>query len=210
MVPVARLAAVIFFAACTVQAASADQVSDAAFCATISDSLLRLNCFDKVFPRGSGGVSTSVATQPEASATQWEIREEKSPMDDSTTIIASLTPIDHSGSNFGRAPVLFLRCSENTTSVYFFHGGFVTGDQVATLVRLDEAPPETHNWNPSTNYQAAGIWSGGKAIPFIKRVAAAKKMVIRIEDRSRIEGIFDLGNVQEAATKVAAACKWAL
>ncbi|MET3926681.1 type VI secretion system-associated protein TagO [Devosia sp. 2618] len=197
-----------------------DPSTKAATCSAITDSLARLTCFDRIFPAGavasldqsnsttgetdSGSV---VATSPSA----WEVESTKSAIDDSPSVTALLMPMTSSGTGIGDGGLaIILRCVENTTSVVLSTTMFMTSENVEVTIRLDDLPAQTTSWVRSTNYKALGLWNGSKAIPFVRDLASASKLVVRVQERDRLDAEFALTDVRSVAAQVAAACNWNL
>ncbi len=195
-----------------------------AACATIDDSLARLVCFDKAFPRSYSSPAAAAppndakaddfATAPaavEEPGQDWSVDLSKSSMDDSPVVFALLLPEKVSGSGIGSADMaLILRCSENTTSVILNTSMFMTEDNVPVTIRIGDGAAKKSSWALSTTNKSVGLWSGGQAIPFIKSLPDNTRLVVRIEERNRIDAEFQLGEVGKAAAQVADACHWPL
>ena len=95
-----------------------------AFCSTVEDSLSRLVCFDKAFPKQSGMTPDrpsagaddslqgsdplSVDTPSAAPATTWDVEVTKSPIDDSPGVFAMLMPSEVSGNGIGGGNTAFV------------------------------------------------------------------------------------------------------
>lgn len=188
--------------------ASAGQLEDGQACSIIQDSLQRLTCFDKAFPKSAA----PPIKEPEASlaSSTWEISEEKSLIDDSPKVGAVLRPKSYSSSGYGQEPLLVMRCAENVTAIVLSHGATMIDDSAQVTFRFGAAPAERGTWQSSSNYQSVGLWTGTTAIPFIRRMVDEKRLVFRVEGRARVDAEFDLGNVLDAARKVADACHWGL
>lgn len=197
-------------------AAQDDLAAKARTCSAISDSLARLTCFDKAFPASemtdevAGADNRDQAPEP-AITTAWEVEATKSALDDSPTVTALLMPSSSSGTGVGEGSMaLMLRCVENTTSVVLSTTMFMTNDNIQVTVRIDDQQAQTTSWGRSTNYKAVGLWNGAKAIPFVREIANASRLVVRIQERDRLDAEFDLGDVRSVAAQVASACNWDL
>ena len=200
--------AALFFAFAT--AAVANENKEAMECARIDDSLRRLLCFDRLFPRLDE--DQAAEANPDAGPVeQWVVEEERSPIDDSPKVTAGLAPKEVSSTGIRDGSMfLIMRCSENTTSVIFSTDMFMLNETVAVTTRFGKEPATTTQWGRSTNYQAVGLWSGSQAIPFIRRLVNHETLVVRIQDRDQLNAEFELGNVREVAQKIADACNWDL
>lgn len=180
-------------------------------CAQVIDSLARLTCFDKIFPREQNAAGDG-QVKPEGdnkSLVKWEIEEDNSAIDDSKKIAAWIAPTKATYTGVGKPEVfLLLRCSENKTTAVLSTNMFMVSENAEVTVRIDRDTAETSNWERSTNYKAVGLWSGTQAIPFIKKLTNGQKLAVRVQERDRVDAEFDLGNVNEVASKIAAACSW--
>lgn len=179
-------------------------------CSSIEDSLRRLTCFDQVFPADSSPVDTAVGAESvnTTDASNWEIEESQSALDDSPKVVATLLPTQGAQRSFMGGPALVLRCIENTTSVVLFTGQFMIGDSASVTYRIGSDAAVTQQWNGSSNRQAVGLWSGSQAIPFIKALMDGERLVMRVEARERTDAEFEVGNVSVVRDKIAAACNW--
>lgn len=175
-------------------------------CSAIGDSLQRLTCFDKLFPKGEIPKTETADKAPPQS--NWDVSEERSPIDDSPRITASLLPKGVTNETYSREkPVLALRCYDNSTSVIYLHGKFSANDAPNLTYRIGSAAPLTERWSRSDNYQSVGLWRGDRAIQFIKRLKNGEVLAIQTDD-PRTEAVYDLGNVEDVIGKIAKACNW--
>lgn len=203
----------LLFIFVTSAGAQGDLATRAAACSGISDSLARLICFDKIFPANvANAVGPSPDALPKAPISRtWEVEASTSAVDDSPSVVAALMPKSATGTGFGTPSlVVVLRCVENTTSVVLSTSMFMTEENVPVTIRLDDRPAAKTSWGRSTNYKALGLWNGTTAIPFIRELASASRLVVRVEERDRVDGEFELGEIREVAEQVAKACNWTL
>ncbi|MBD9621862.1 hypothetical protein IB279_02770 [Ensifer sp. ENS06] len=177
-------------------------------CARIEDSLQRLTCFDKMFPKVAAGEAPK-AVAPASAAALWEIQEEVSPVDDSKVVRAALMPAKSTSTGFNNASAyLLMSCREQTTSFIISTEMFMSGEEPTVTTRIGVAPAVTGKWSRSTNYKAVGLWSGKEAIPFIKSLKDNERLFVRLQDKDRVDAEFDLANVSEVIEKIKVACKW--
>jgi len=181
-------------------------------CSAIEDSLKRLTCFDQLFPRDAQAAISPAQPQtetPPSTPSKWEVDEEKSPLDDSAKITAVLTPKTVKYTGIGEAQALLvIRCTEKTTSAVFTTNMFMTNDNPSVTIRIGDAKAQASRWSRATNYKAVGLWSGAQAIPFIKTLPDNTRLVVRIEDRDRVDAEFDLADASGPIAKIREACKW--
>lgn len=182
-----------------------------AACSMVEDSLQRLTCFDKAFPKTATADAPSSAEAPPTDANgtgSWQVTREKSAIDDSPKITAYLVPNEaQSGGLFTKA--LIVRCVENTTSVIVATDDFQIGaDTGAITYRIDGAPAVTARWAMADNNSAMGLWNGGTAIPFLKTLRNAKKLAVRTVLQKQIDMTFDIAGISVVVDEIAAACNW--
>ncbi len=184
----------------------------AAVCSRIDDSLARLTCFDKLFPRDAAKSETLENEQDDAlgqPTIHWSIEITKSPIDDSTQVFASLEPKSVSGTGIGDSQaLLLLRCMENTTSAILATNMFMTDDTVSVITRVGEKEASSDRWDRSTSYKSVGLWSGSRSIPFIESLTDNTRLVVRIEEDDRIDAQFDLADVSAVRQQLSSACNW--
>ena len=145
----------------------------------------------------------------------WVISEEKSAFDDSRTVVLSLKSNEPIRGQFGAAAPasIYLRCQENSTSLYLVLNdlfladiqGFGTVDY-----RIDETKADALRMSNSTDNKALGLWDGGSAIPFIKKLSAGKTVVFRATpfNESPVEFSFNLSGLGAAVVPLKEACGW--
>lgn len=194
------------------------RLTAAALCTLVTDSLQRLLCFDKVFPRGDGAAQDEAATAqplldepttPTSAYGVWTVEETKSAIDDSPTVVAYLK-VD-SGALYDPFPkAIVLRCMENTTNAYLTTDTFAIGQDTGTVtLRVDNQPARTERWELATDNRTVGLWTGTKAIPFMREIRGAKKLAFRVEMRDRANLVFDdVSGLSAVVDRIAEACAW--
>ncbi|MEZ5811703.1 MAG: type VI secretion system-associated protein TagO [Rhizobiaceae bacterium] len=192
------------------------ETDDPRACAAITDSLQRLNCYDRIFPVGEATEYSSADDDPMSSenaepVSSWVVREGKSAIDDSPEVQAYLLPVAVSSTGIGEGElILMLRCYENTTSAVLSSNSYITGDSAQVTIRIGDDQAKTFRWRVSSNRRGVGLWSGSQSIPFIRSLRNNERLVVRLESRHRVDAQFELGNVSELAQKLANACNWKL
>ncbi len=171
-----------------------------AICKKIVADADRLKCYDDIGKPSTEQNSVEPDAKPKA---QWTITDSKSPIDDSPQVSALLFG-DPEGAG------LIIRCKERKTEAFFvtpsiFFTG--TGNTATVLVRINDSPPVTAPWSPSTDAKAL---FAPNAIEFIKLLPDNGKLFLRatgFQGRTQ-DGTFDLLNVSSARERVAETCKW--
>ena len=133
---------------------------------------------------------------------EWDVKREKSPLDDSPQVTALLPAADKGG-------VLILRCRENRTDVMFvpYRGFLGTRDRVSVTYRVDAEKAVAASWGPSTDGSMA---FAPNAIRFIRALADDGKLFVRaIGYRGQAyNASFHLGQLSAVRDEIAAACNW--
>lgn len=146
---------------------------------------------------------------------KWLLLQDISQLDDTKTVSLHLASDNTISGQFGSPGTasIYLRCLENTTSVFLIMNdmflsdiqGFGTVD-----FRIDDKKADKLRMLSSTDNKALGLWSGGSAIPFAKRLIAGSKVVFRVTpfNQSPVEVTFDLKGLDEAIKPLQQACNW--
>jgi type VI secretion system protein VasI len=186
-------------------------------CAAETDVETRLDCFD--------AITSTLASEPESSEVapvindsdmgNWQIETEVSAIDDSLGIFLTLASEEAVAGPYGQfGPILLtLRCMENTTAaMIYFNQHFMSdlggGGQVE--YRLDDTSAQNVQMRASSDYMFLGLWSGGQAIPWIKELLQADRLVLRASpmNQSPVTGQFDLAGLNNAIDQLRNECDW--
>ena len=167
---------------------------------------------------------TSSATQqenktpspPPRPRSPWHVSDWTSPMDDSPAVALTANSQGiYTGAYGGPAgpATLHLRCLENSTNLFIKLNGHYLADlqsygQVA--YRIDGQQSRTMRMKESTDNKALGLWSGGAAIPVIRRMLGHEKVVMRITpfNESPVTVTFPIKGIEEKIEPLRAACHW--
>lgn len=184
---------------------SASNASAAEDCGTIADSQQRLACYDMKY---KPAVSDSKKSA-------WHIEESVSKLDDSKSVAMLVSSDEQIRKRFGGSDTadLFIRCHEGSTSLYFvFADHFLSSVQGygQLTYRLDNEKPKTVNLSESSDNKALGLWNGGSAIPFIKKMLGHNSMVVRLTpySESPITATFQISGIDDAIKGLRSTCKW--
>lgn len=158
----------------------------------------------------------------------WRLHAAKSQIDDSQTIVLSRGAfnlardftrqafkgmfIDKSASfAFPQLHTIVMMCREGTTSFSIRFGNNLVfasdgGDKVT--YRIDDRPAVTHRFHVSHTKDSLSLGNG--AVPFIKTLLGAKKLVVRISPyrQDDITNEFRLDGLEEKITPLRRACRW--
>ncbi len=168
-------------------------------CRQVKDDAERLKCYD-------GLDTSSNATPGQAGSKQgaeggWEVRDEKSPLDDSPQVAAQLPSSD------GNAWLL-MRCKDGKTEVAVNKWGFIKcGADVRVVYRVDQAQAVESPWNTHSSCVLAVAPS---PIPFIRSLTDGGKVYFRMWDHHDVahDASFNVGRISEVRSRLAEACNW--
>lgn len=152
---------------------------------------------------------------PGASATaegQWQIREDKPPMDGSKTVVISRdAENDIQGWLESNRPSLIVRCQERKTETYIVTGTAATveydTDNHTVRLRFDDGKPITQHWSASTDDKAL---FAPNAIEFAKSLAGSKSLTFEFTPFNANPAVvhFRLEGLAPYLQKAARACGW--
>ena len=179
------------------------------YCTQIEDNKERLTCYDKLYGK-------IPSTKSKEFSSKWRSRSNSSDLTDKTNVFLTLdsNEVIDCGWNGGAKISLILRCSENTTAVLLSTGCHMTSsnynDYGKVTYRLDKNPASAVNMQESTNNRTLGLWSGGKSIPFIKRMFGKQKMLVRATpfNENPFTATFDISGVEKEIKPLRQSCGW--
>lgn len=207
--PKFRILATAAFVLLASFAANADVSKGIASCATESNSVKRLECFDLL--SNSLGV-----TSPKSSSTmvsKWRVNKEISRIDDSTNLTISLDA-DSPISGWPRkthTPSLVLRCKEKKTEAYIVTGmspQVEYGNDGATVtLRFDKEKATKYHTSKSTDGEALFF---GKSIGLVKKMLGHTTLLFEFVPFNSTPAMttFDLTGINEAIKPLRDTCKW--
>jgi hypothetical protein len=169
-------------------------------CQQIKDDAERLKCYDRLDP-SSPNAAGKPAESKERTDGVWDVRDEKSPLDDSPVVSASLQ------SSIDRASLL-LRCKDRKTEVAVTKWGFIKcGTDVRVIYRIDQDQAIDTPWN---SHSSCVLAIAPSPIPFIRALTDRGKVYFRIYDHHGAphDALFNLGKVSEVRSRLAEACDW--
>ena len=213
----------VFFILCTVSPLFA-QTKDINRCHAMKGSDNRLICYDLVTgytalePDDTAeGASKTVETVPTAelpvvspSGKQWRYSDEKSALEERKDVWLSVISQNTEGNSIG-SPIhatLWVRCMENSTNLFIGFDRYTTDDQNVKY-KLDDGSIRKQWMETMRGGDGIGVWSGSRAIPFIKRLLGKDKMVVAYDTYSGpVEFVFDVSGLSERIGPLSTACQW--
>ena len=169
-------------------------------CRQIKDDAERLKCYDGLDTSSSSAAPTQ-AESKQGTDGAWEVRDEKSPLDDTPVVSAQLPSSD------GKA-YLLMRCKDRKTEVAVNKWGFIKcGADVRVVYRVDQAQAVETPWN---SHSSCVLAIARSPIPFIRTLSDGGKVYFRMWDHHDVahDALFNVGKISEIRSRLAQACNW--
>lgn len=195
------------------------QAADVKKCHNVSSDNARLKCYDeKTEYRKSESSELKAETDgaleslapPSQSGSQWRLSSEKSALDSRKDVWLSLISENTEGNSIG-APVratLWVRCMENKTNFLIGFERYTTDDQNVRF-KLDDGPVRKQWMETMRGGDGIGIWSGARAIPFIKSMFGKDRLVISYQTYTGpVEFSFNVSGLGDRIEPLSEACQW--
>ncbi|WP_107495558.1 type VI secretion system-associated protein TagO [Thalassobius sp. I31.1] len=185
--------------------------AEVADCLPIDNELDRLACYDI-----EAGRSPEVE-EIEGFASNWKVDTETSAFDDSTTVYMSMSsnePVRCGRYGTPQPISLYMRCKENTTSVFFGHNSchLTSGHGGYGVVeyRIDQENAKDREFSASTDNSTLGLWRGGRSTAFIREFLDNDRLLLRFTPygQSPVTAEFDISGTDEAIAPLREACGW--
>lgn len=187
-------------------------------CSALTDSIKRLECFDRLATQEQKEADAQVAGEigaSEPTPENWDVRVSQSKIDDSTTVVLIAESQESVPGRFNRLskPSLILRCLENTTATYINFDGHHMADIQSygrVTFRVDKQKAFTQSMQASTDNRALGLWRGGSSIPFAKKLFGGSTLLIHATpfNESAVTFSVDISGLEEAIKPLRSACNW--
>lgn len=143
---------------------------------------------------------------------QWRSWTSRSQMMDFTNHYLSVAPEVPIRDRFGRelAVRLWVRCMEDTTSIFIEADEYLGLEDTSVQWRIDEQAAFRRTAYISTDNQALGLWRGGESIPFIRSLLGADYLTVRYtpygEDARTAR--FHIEGLDSRIASLRRACSW--
>ncbi|WP_037911138.1 type VI secretion system-associated protein TagO [Sulfitobacter mediterraneus] len=188
-------------------------------CHSFTGENTRLVCYDRV--TGYNGESAGetkeetsaqvqTSTIPSPHGNQWRLATEKSALDDRQDVWLSVPSQNTEGNAIG-SPIrafFYVRCMENRTNTFISFDRYTTDNQNVRY-KLDEGSVKKHWMQAMRGGEGIGVWSGGKAIPFVKQLLGKKKLVVGYDTFSGpVEFVFNISGLEKQLHLLAEECDW--
>lgn len=185
----------------------------------------RLACYDEATgykaeaegPMGEVATRESEATSsPETAETedqgeQWRLTTERSEMDGRSDVWLRLQSENRQPNQIGspETATLWIRCMQNKTNLLISFNSY-TSDGQTVRYKFDEEIPKRIWMDNILGGDGIGVFSGGKAIPFIKEFYGKKRFIVAYNSYSNhnLEFTFDVAGLKARIAPVAESCGW--
>lgn len=188
-------------------------------CHEMSTDYIRLMCYDKETGYTKPQKNEPVQ-QPEAkieqkqanvaSGAQWRYAEEKSALDARKDVWLSVSSKNTEPNSIG-SPIratLWARCMENKTNLFIGFDSYTTDDQNVRY-KIGDGSIKKQWMQTMRGGDGIGIWSGSKAIPFIKNLLDQQILVIAYDTyNGPVEFTFDISGLKARIEPLATECGW--
>ncbi len=198
--------------------AGADVQREIARCAAIEDLAGSTACYDSIADR-LGIYRPSHASRQQTvnwdvgEETAWSLYAEPSANEDVTNIVLRVPAGNRVGDERkGGRPVLWIACRENNMDVYVDFGFFVSTHDPETVAIVDTRRPRHVPFRVSTDNQKVGLWMGGAANGFVRRLAGGRRLLVQVTSANgtRLAPEFDIRGLEDALTLFEQQCAWSL
>lgn len=187
-------------------------------CSAVGDGVKRLACFDdlaKIEQKTADQKANKKLDAKETQSNNWIQSVSQSKIDDSETVILMTESKDPVPGRFKKqaVPALIFRCMEKITSVYINFDGIFMSDHAGhgkVTFRIDKDKPYIQNMVVSNDHMALGLWSGGAAIPFIKKLMSGETLIAQATpfNESSVMLTLDISKLEKEIEPLRKACKW--
>lgn len=188
--------------------AKAQEVSNS--CHAVKVDMERLACYDEQ-TEYQAPEKEEVSEVAAPTGQQWSKLEESSSLDGRTDVWLSVESKNSQPNQIGNPEKasLWVRCMNNSTNFFITFNDY-TPDNQNVRYKLDDNSVKKVWMVHMQGGEGIGIWSGGSAIPFIKKLFAAEDMVVAYKSYSNLnlEFSFDVSGLRARIDPLAESCHW--
>lgn len=168
----------------------------------------RLKCYDQ-----KSGYKSS-QTKADSSSTvgnQWRLETQTSSLDGRTDVWLSVQSNGTQPNQIGQPEraTLYVRCMNNSTNFFVSFNDY-TPDNQTVRYRTDDSSVKKIWMVHMQGGEGIGLWSGGKAIPFVKALYEVETLVLAYESYNNLnlEFTFDISGLRAKIGELARSCNW--
>lgn len=190
-----------------------DLKKDLAVCAANVGTLDRLECFDNLTAMLDLNAAHNLSPEVD-DVGKWIVTNSINPVDDSQTVVLSLTA-ESGVSRWGDRVRFYARCQSNKTEAFIDWGGYLGDDSndvysewKYVTIRLGDQRAKKQRWGVSTDAEAtfAPAWAGN----LLQELSKVDRLVVQTTpySESPVTAIFDTKGFKNALPLLAETCGW--
>lgn len=104
---------------------------------------------------------------------------------------------------------LVISCTQGKTAVHIeTNDTFELADRALVTVRFGEEEPTFQYWQRTSERDVLELPGNAEAIAFTLRMKDHERLTLRVESKTRVDAVYNLGLVSEAVREVAGMCGW--
>jgi type VI secretion system protein VasI len=169
-----NISCVLFFLSASIASATLEQ--DIARAAAIENSVERLAAYDAVAAKHKLTTQQQVKAHKESN---WQIKIETSPIDDSKSVFATVEANETVGRRHRQTrPALMIRYMEGELESFIAVEQFIGSGAIEVTTRFGSQPASTTNWATSSNREA--IFYQGSVVDFVKMLELHQTLTVRL------------------------------
>lgn len=212
----ASIALAVFPSAMFAQnSSSGEVVGSPEACHVFEDASERVDCYDQLTGYSSEEIASvgqpTIPSETDPLGDQWQLQTESSALDDRTDVWLSVDSSNTQPNQVNRPERarLYARCMNNSTNLFIVFNDY-TSDNQNVRYRIDEGEVASAWMQTMNGGDGIGIWSGGTAIPFIRRLFDGENLVVsyRSYTNNSLEFVFDISGLRERIPVLAQNCGW--
>jgi type VI secretion system protein VasI len=197
-----KLFAMVFLAYVFAAIGLAQKIPDAemAHAAAIENSVERLAAYDALATKHK---LTKESTSVSASAGNWQLREDVSPIDDTRSVSGYLEADAPQKIGYRTiTPTLIVRYKEKKLSAFINYGAFMGSDTVEVTIRYGKEEPMTQEWDDSTDHKA--IFAPGDGAYLVRKIKEVPSFVVRVTPygESPVTASFSTAGIEALMAKI--------
>ena len=174
-----------------------NRVVNAFHCASISNDIARLECFDKAYSDYRAAAETPG---------NWKVQTETNPLNDSLTTLIALSAESGAEPPYGHPYRFVIRCKGRTMEAWVAWHSFVGKDGSPVTWRIGSDSAQTERWQPSTN--GAATFYPGNAELFVRSLLKADQLVVQVSPDfgAKKMAIFNIKGLDQAVKPIKKTC----
>lgn len=146
---------------------------------------------------------------PPPRGSNWLKVHDVDPMTSQASVTLAAASKNKERARFGRmqGASLFVACRNNKTEVFMDIADFISNQPVPVMTRVDEKPPQTRDWDVSTNFESV---FAPRAIALARELESAERFQVRLVPHGSSPRTFDfdVSGLDVHLPVLRKACNW--